>query len=233
MGRCLLLVFLGSALLPAATPSRAPILVELFTSEGCSSCPPADRLLEQLDSQAIVLSEHVTYWNHEGWKDPFSSNEFTLRQNQYCRRFFLDSAYTPDMVVDGAVEFVGNMANRAAQEIAKAASQPKAVLRLARTPAGLQVDADASPVSGELMMALAENSAGAQVSAGENKGQDLHHVAVLRSIRKIGVVKHGAASSQLVKLPPGAAVQRIVVFVQESGQGPVHGAAMLPPSSTP
>src|ERR1035438_2718264 len=94
MGRCLLPVVLAAALLSqGASPSRAPVLVELFTSEGCSSCPPADRLLEQLDPQAIVLSEHVDYWDHEGWKDPFSSRESTLRQDEYCRRFNLPSAY--------------------------------------------------------------------------------------------------------------------------------------------
>jgi hypothetical protein len=111
------MIFLGAAMLTSgASPSRAPVLVELFTSEGCSSCPPADRLLEQLDPQAIVLSEHVDYWNHDGWKDPFSSADSTLRQDAYRRRFNLASAYTPEMVVDGAVEFTGNLASRAAQE---------------------------------------------------------------------------------------------------------------------
>ena len=234
MGRCLLMIFLGAAMLTSgASPSRAPVLVELFTSEGCSSCPPADRLLEQLDPQAIVLSEHVDYWNHDGWKDPFSSADSTSRQDAYRRRFNLASAYTPEMVVDGAVEFTGNLASRAAQEIAKAASQPKAALRMTRTAAGLQVEADAAAISAGVFMALAGDSGVSQVSAGENKGRELHHVAIVRNIRKIGSIKCGAAFSQMVKLPDGAAVQRIVVFVQESDQGRVHGAAMLPPSSTP
>src|ERR1017187_9202440 len=91
----------------AAGPERLPVLVELFTSEGCSSCPPADRLLQQLDSRSIVLSEHVDYWDHQGWKDRFSSHAFTVRQESYTRLFGLDSSYTPEMVIDGAAEFSG------------------------------------------------------------------------------------------------------------------------------
>jgi hypothetical protein len=230
MGRCLLVFFLGAALLSrGASPSRARVLVELFTSEGCSSCPPADRLLEQLDPQAIVLSEHVDYWNRDGWKDPFSSADSTMRQDGYRRRFNLDSAYTPEMVVDGAAEFSGSLANRAAQEIVKAASQPKTAVRITRTAAGLRVEANAAAISAGVFMALADDSGVSQVSAGENQGRQLHHVAIVRSIRKIGSVKPGAAFSQVVKLPDSAAAQRIVVFVQESGQGRVRGAAMLPP----
>src|SRR5579863_6213046 len=123
---------------PAADQSRVPVLVELFTSEGCSDCPPADRLLEELDAkqavpgaQVVVLSEHVTYWNHLGWSDPFSMPEIDWRQQQYATRFNLDSTYTPQMVVDGAAQLVGNNTTAAVEAIAKAASTPKKQLTLA------------------------------------------------------------------------------------------------------
>jgi hypothetical protein len=223
-----------SALLLAAASSdssRAPILVELFTSEGCSSCPPADRLLQRLDSKAIVLSEHVDYWDHQGWKDRFSSHAFTVRQELYARLFGLDSSYTPEMVTDGAVEFNGSDSARAIQEIAKAAHRPKAQVRLTRTPAaGLLIEVDSAPAPGGVMLALADPAAQSQVAAGENKGHSLTHVAVVRSLRKIGSVKRGMAFRSEISLPPGAAAQRIVVFVQEDGQARVFGVAMLAPA---
>ena len=224
------LFLLSGALLSACFgQSRAPVLVELFTSEGCSSCPPADRLLEKLDPQAIVLSEHVDYWNQLGWKDPFSSPAFTARQQAYGRIFNLDSVYTPEMVVDGEAEFNGSDGHRAAEAIARAGQKKKADVRVSRTDAGLRVEVEGISKAAELFLVLAEDSAASQVSAGENSGRHLHHVAVLRSIQKIGSVKHGASFSRVMELPRKASAQRIIVFLQESGPGRISGAAMLVP----
>src|SRR3954463_5560674 len=122
----------------AGTDSRAarvrvPVVVELFTSEGCSSCPPADALLARLDetqpvegAEVIALAQHVDYWNQLGWSDPFSSHELSERQGEYARAFGRDGVYTPQMVVDGRAEFPGGNSGRAFDAIAEAAREQKA-----------------------------------------------------------------------------------------------------------
>src|SRR3974377_1377633 len=112
--------------------SRVPVLLELFTSEGCSSCPPADRLLEILDQKQpvaganlIVLSEHVDYWDRLGWKDPFSSPQYTGRHTDYTNRYRFDGVYTPKLVVDGGSAFVGSDGREASAAIEKAIRDPK------------------------------------------------------------------------------------------------------------
>src|SRR5271163_1733993 len=125
---------------PAAETGRKPVVVELFTSEGCSSCPPADALLQQLEQQQpiagaeiIALEEHVDYWNHDGWIDPFSSPEWTQRQQTYVTLFKKD-AYTPELVVNGRSQFVGNDAQEAEVEIAKAAGDLKTDVAITSSP---------------------------------------------------------------------------------------------------
>jgi hypothetical protein len=225
MLRALLVAMIGGALgaLAAGGPGRAPVLVELFTSEGCSSCPPADRLLEQLDGRAIVLSEHVDYWDRLGWRDPYSSHANTLRQEAYARVFSTQGPYTPQMVIDGAVEFVGNDARRAEEEVARA--REKVGVRLTRTAAGVEVEIDAGGHGGDVMLAVALDSGSSQVAAGENAGRKLHHVAMVQSLRKIGSVKKGAGFRQVVEVAADAG--RVIAFVQDNGLGRVYGVGML------
>jgi hypothetical protein len=226
MFRNLLLATLGASFAAfGADSSRAPVLVELFTSEGCSSCPPADRLLESLDHQAIVLSEHVDYWDRLGWRDPFSEHANTQRQESYARGFGIEGPYTPQMVIDGVTEFVGNDARRAMDELARARSREKIGVHLARTAAGVQVQIDPAGKAADVWLALADESGTSQVAAGENQGRRLHHVAILRSLRKIGAMKRGAGFAQNVAVPTGAG--RVIVFVQDSGLGKVYGVGIL------
>ena len=228
-----------------AADNRVPILVELFTSEGCSSCPPADRFLEKLDGQPvvgadlIVLSEHVDYWNHIGWKDPYSSHFFSERQSAYANRFGLDTVYTPQMIVDGATEFTGSDTTRAEKAFAQALAAPKIAVRLlsvslepART-LGARVEADALPLSfpqreAEVYLAVALNHAASHVSGGENGGRTLTHVAVVRSLVKVGQIKGDVGFAQDVHLKLDAVQDvhdlRVIAFVQEARQGKVVGA---------
>jgi hypothetical protein len=137
------------------------------------------------------------------------------------------------MVVDGTAQFVGSDAKRATEEINKAAQRAKAQVKLTRAPGGVQIDVENAPSSAGVFLALAEDSAASDVAAGENKGRHLVHVAVIKSLRKVGSVKRGAGFSQTVALPATAAEQRIVVFLQEGSAGPVTGAAELSGKTLP
>jgi hypothetical protein len=230
MQRRILPIILGTCLWGSgATTNRQPVLVELFTSEGCSSCPPADRLLEALDPSVIVLSEHVDYWDHQGWRDRFSSHANTLRQQTYAHRLGGQGPYTPQMIIDGGVEFVGNDPRRASAEIAAAAKRERVEVRLTRNDAGLQIETGTVGRGTDVMLAIADDRDQSQVSAGENRGRNLTHVAVLRSLRKVGSVKKGAAFHQSVPLNPDAAGKRLIVFLQESDLGKISGAGLLVP----
>jgi len=227
----------GNAWAQAAGDRPTPVLVELFTSEGCSSCPPADRFLERLDKdqpvpgiEAIVMSEHVDYWNHDGWVDPFSSAEFTQRQNAYDLRFKVPQIYTPQMVVDGIHQCVGSEEAEAEELIRKAAEQPKLVTRLyGGERAGvvsIEVEGGAARAHrADVYAALAENDAQSDVLAGENRGMKLHHVAIVRKLRKLGKLdKNGGFRGELSVA--SFAGGRAIVFVQDPGTGQVIGATM-------
>ena len=221
--------------LPA--PSVQPVLVELFTSEGCSSCPPADAVLGQLDrsGSAIVLSEHVDYWNSLGWKDPYSSPLFSERQSAYARHFGLSSVYTPQMVVDGGTEFVGSDSRQAEQAIGKARGQSKVPVRIVsimvdKSMLWVRVEADALPKSAkrsDLYLALVRSHSESEVTRGENAGRKLSHVGVVRILVKAGFLTTDEGFAGEIKLPldrdEGMADLRIVAFVQETGAGRVLG----------
>jgi hypothetical protein len=222
-------------------PRRA-VVVELFTSEGCSSCPPADELLGRLrqdlsakNIQVIPLGFHVDYWNSLGWKDRFSSAEFTQRQEQYTHALKVDGPYTPEMVVNGEVEFVGNDAGQAQRTIRQQASELEtAQIKIA--PAGadqltIQVKGPAESSGNALvMLAITEDNLSTQVGSGENGGRKLHHAAVVRELREIGLLHNGAMETTVpLKLEKDWKHNdlRAVVFVQQGPSGKIEGAASV------
>jgi hypothetical protein len=215
------------------TPARTPVLAELFTSEGCSSCPPADQLLKRLDAQQpvpgaeiLVLSEHVDYWDSaDGWKDPFSQVDFTIRQKKYAFHKTGD-VYTPELVIDGRKGFVGSREDMALDSIAAAAKLPKLPLQVTRledsgSHARIRISADAS-TGGEwpkvhLLLAIASDQAASRVSGGENAGRNLTHVAVVRSLEDLGAVSSAALNREVILhvRPADMHSLRVVAFLQD------------------
>lgn len=229
-----------------ATPTgKTPVVVELFTSEGCSSCPPADALLARMDkeqpvsnAEIIVLEEHVDYWEKGGWHDRFSSSQYTDRQNQYAPRLKFDSAYTPQMVVDGTTQFVGNDGPRALDAVVAAAGTPKVALALSNPvvdgrhlACSVSASSSAPLPKADLYAALLDPTATTQVQGGENKGHQLEHVGVVRSLKKIGKLQDlGKGPMNFTLNAPSdstPANMRVVVFAQGSDLGPIKGAASV------
>jgi hypothetical protein len=236
----------GAMLCTAAdnNATRIPVLLELFTSEGCSSCPPADRLLEILDqkqpvagAELIVLSEHVDYWDRLGWKDPFSSSLYTARQQEYSNRFNGDGVYTPQLVVDGRFGFVGSDGRGASSAIQKAIREQKIPIAISNASRdGNQVVAHIDVLAadqslkgrlGILYVALADNRAESHVARGENAGRSLAHVGVTRMLKQVGTIDLSSGSAKDVALTTqpgaGASGSRVVAFIQDPKTGHILG----------
>jgi hypothetical protein len=216
-----------------------PVVIELFTSEGCSSCPPADRLLSDLQQQhtrdnaeLILLGEHVDYWNNLGWKDRFSSGDFTDRQREYATSLGLPSAYTPQMVVDGHIDVLGNDQHSLEGAIGRAASTPKPA-RVAlkwSAPNLLNVSVD-NAAKGRILLAITEDNLSTQVGAGENGGTTLRHAAVVRQLQSLGTTKDGKYQNE-VKLnwsPDWKRDNTRVIVLVQLADSQVVGAASLKP----
>jgi hypothetical protein len=213
---------------------RKAVVVELFTSEGCSSCPPADELLAHLrqdlsakNIQVIPLGFHVDYWNSLGWEDRFSSADYSRRQEQYTQSLRVDGPYTPEMVVDGVVEFVGNDAGHAQRSIREAASQPEVAtvkISSAADQLAVQVKAQGSAKDAQVVLAITEDNLTTQVGSGENGGRTLHHAAVVRELRQLGRLHEGSFEANVaLKLDKDWKRNdlRAVIFVQEGGTGKI------------
>jgi hypothetical protein len=235
----------------ATQAGRKPVVVELFTSEGCSSCPPADALLQKLQEQQpvtgaeiIAMEEHVDYWNHDGWMDPFSSPEWTERQQAYVSLLKKD-AYTPELVIDGSSQFVGNSPHAAVLEIEKAARAEKTEVAISSgrpeaknsqhfTVSVGKLVGNRAGDAAEVWLAVTEDGLHSDVSQGENAGHVLHHTATLRSLHKIGVADASGASvsftgDTVVKFNSRWDLKNVhvVAFVQEKKSREILGAASV------
>ena len=233
----------------STTAARKPVIVELFTSEGCSTCPPADALLMHLETdqpisgvQVIAIEEHVDYWNQQGWNDPFSSSEWTQRQVDYVSKFKLPSPYTPQMVVDGETQIVGGREGETQDAIRQAAQQQQAQVTLTPgkpSPDGserVEVRIDNLSALGNasalVWLAVTEKSLQSSVNAGENAGKDLRHASVLRVLRKVGTVDGKSPSftaSPELKLKSNWNRDNltIVAFAQDKRTWHILGAAAV------
>ena len=242
--------------LPAARRDNgAPrlVLVELFTSEGCSSCPPADALLKELserqpveDVQVVALEEHVDYWNNLGWRDPFSSSEFTDRQSGYAHAFGNDGVYTPQMIVDGKSEFVGSRSFAAREAINRAGNHAKfgITLHLANANPGEAVlqlsveNQDGVSARGglELWVAVTEKNLQSDVRAGENSGELLKHGPVVRSLRKEKVPADVAGYQTQLRLELDPAWKKenvsVVAFLADADSRQIAGVGTVSLSSS-
>ena len=241
------------AVLSAIAPVRGtvprpltPILVELFTSEGCSSCPPADAFLQRLidaqpipDVQVIGIGHHVTYWDHQGWRDRFSSETLTDRQRQYGSALHVADIFTPQMIVDGRSQFVGSDAKAGVKAIEEAASRPHGTMVIVLEPAAVGRVAVSLTAAGlpslsrsnraDMVVAVTEDGLTSNVRAGENSGRTLAHAAVVRRLTTVGEALGEQASARTeVALDREWRRERlkIVAFVQERSSRRVLGAGV-------
>jgi len=216
------------------TTIAATVLVELFTSEGCSSCPPADAVLARLHQkqsvpgvELVVLSEHVDYWNNLGWKDPFSDAQFSERQGQYG-----DRIYTPQAIVDGRTDVLGSDEAGIVKAARDAARAPHGTVGLARSPQGVRISATDLPPHSDarVLVAVVEDNLVSRVERGENAGRTLSHTAVVRSLREVGRIGADAARWS-AEVPVSTDISwkqtRVIAFVQDAATRRILAAGAL------
>lgn len=249
----ILILGLLTSLAPAQT-----VVVELFTSEGCSSCPPADQVLLRLETprygnagrskqvvmvapgvEVIALGEHVDYWDELGWKDRFSSPLFSARQQDYGKAFRLESVYTPQIVVNGQKEVLGSDARAVQEAISEAAKKPLAQVSIAMTSAETVAFRVARLLPGsheaDILLAVTESGLVTPVYGGENNGRQLRHAAVVRSLSSVGRLdpkrpgEYSAEAKLNLRSDWNRANLKLVLFVQDRTNRRILGAASVKP----
>ena len=223
---CLLLV----AQTAEAAEIRAPVVVELYTSQGCSSCPPADAILAELAERddVIALSLHVDYWDYIGWRDPFALASLTQRQRAYARSLDRRTVYTPQMVVDGTYDVIGSRPRSVANALAMARERPSAVA-VDLSERGVRIGDGAVPEEGAAVwLLLYDRWHETDVRRGENAGRSLGYAHVVRDYRRLGDWS-GSSAELSIDLAAARAAGRsgAAVIVQTEGPRRVLGAAAL------
>jgi hypothetical protein len=219
-------MFVSSALYA----QQRPAVVELFTSEGCSSCPPAEAYIGELAQRpdVLALSFHVDYWDDLGWRDRFDIPEATPRQRAYARALSLSSVYTPQVVVDGHEDFVGS--DR--RQIGRSLSSPRTGIPLTLAVSGGSVLVDLASMTGvprgDVLLIAYQQSAVSAIGRGENSGRTLTEYHIVRAVRHLGYYSGDAKkyTTDVESLPKDAT--HVALLVQLSGQGPIVAAASQP-----
>jgi len=217
-----------------ASPANArPTVIELFTSEGCSSCPPAEAYLGELAKRAdtLPLSFHVDYWDDLGWADPLASSSFTDRQRGYARKLGLGSVFTPQAVVDGRESFVGSDRNRIGPQLGKSDAEVPVSLTRQGSELVVVVAQDPKRAASDVVLIPFRRQVVSHVGRGENRGRTIEESNVARALRVIGQW-HGEPRELRVSLDslPKDATDA-AVLIQRSGQGEILGAASVRLSS--
>lgn len=215
----------------SAQEARPLTVVELFTSQGCSSCPPADKFLGDLaltgdSDDVLALSFHVDYWDNLGWPDPYSSADNTERQRDYASRMNLRYVYTPQMVVQGSLQATGSDRNAIKRHIAKARNLPRIALNVDRQGNSLAVllPDSTQPMNADVFMVVFDKEHTTDVKRGENRGKTITNRNVVRSLKRIGSWRGEAAriSSAL-----GGSGDACAIIVQSRDTGAILGAAKI------
>jgi len=208
-------------------------VIELFTSEGCSSCPPADELVARIQKESAgkpvyILAYHVDYWDHLGWKDQFSSGDFSKRQRDYASYLHLQSVYTPQIVVNGKTEFVGSEEGTLRNAIRTSLEKPASVqlglsvLKSDKNHVSLKYSVEGADKNSVLFIVLLQKHAQTRVMRGENAGHTLSHVQIVSKLQRVSIT--GASAVVNIAVPKRADNQEIIGFVQNTATGAITGA---------
>jgi hypothetical protein len=219
-------------------PGKGFAVIELFTSEGCSSCPPADELVAKVEKESngepiYILAYHVDYWNRLGWKDAFSNADYSHRQNDYANYLNLSSVYTPQIVVNGKTEFVGSAEGTLRNAIKTSLQKtPLAeitlnVAAIGQSHADLKYHTEGTDENTALLIAVLQKNAQTKVGGGENGGRTLSHVQIVRKLQQFSLNGNSGAAS--VALPQGFDAKKweIIGFLQNTSNGTITGATRV------